>query len=72
MAKFIEVTDEGGQKHLINLAWVEDIWDQESGADIYFAFSCPNQIDQDYLRVQESYEEIKRKVGAEDAKRTDL
>ena len=70
MAKFIEVTDISGAKVLINPAWVEEIFEygQEEGSTIYFAFNCPNANDQDYLRVQESYEEIKRKVGTEDGK----
>ena len=67
MAKFIEVTALDGTKRLINLAWVEDIWDRGgTGVDIYFAFSAPHAFEQHFLRVLESYEEIKRKVGVED------
>ena len=63
MAKFIEVTALDGTKRLINTAWIEEIWDGEDGADIYFAFSCPNAVDQDYLRVQESYVEIQNAIA---------
>lgn len=62
MAKFIEVTDIAGTKRLINTAWVEEIWDAEGGTYIYFAYHCPNAVEQDYLRVQESYAGIKSKI----------
>ena len=68
VAKFIEVTNIAGKKRLINLAWVEDIWDEENGVCIYFAYSAPHAVEQHYIRVLESYEEIKRKVGAENGK----
>ena len=68
MAKFIEVTALDNTKRLINTAWIEEIWEGKN-ATIYFAFNCPNTVDQDALVVQESYEEVKRKVlGAEDGK----
>lgn len=66
MAKFIEVTAFDGTKRLINLAWVEEIWDRGGSVDIYLAFSCPHAAEQDRLRVRDSYEEIKRKVVTED------
>jgi hypothetical protein len=67
MAKFIEVTDVSDTKRLINTAWIEEIWDSGhtktiEGATIYFAFNCPNGVDQDSLCVKESYEDIKRMV----------
>ena len=70
MAKFIEVTNDcDGKKMLINLAWVEEICQGATGlVTIYFAFNCPDCIEQDYIHVKESYEEIKRKVGTEDGK----
>jgi uncharacterized protein YlzI (FlbEa/FlbD family) len=61
MAKLIEVTDLDGRKRLVNTAWIEEIWEGDN-ATIYFAFNCPNGVDQDSLVVQESYEEIKMKV----------
>lgn len=70
MPNFIEVTSAAtGKKHLINLAWIEEIRkDTSESVTIYLAFTSPNSYEQDYLRVRESYEEIKRKVGAEDGK----
>lgn len=62
MARFIEVTDCDGKKRIINLAWVEEVWEEENGVCIYFAFSAPHAGEQDYLYVRESYEEIKRKL----------
>lgn len=66
MAKFIEVTDLAGTKRLVNTAWIEEIWEGDN-ATLYFAFNCPNGVDQDSLVVQESYEDIKRMV-TEDGK----
>ena len=62
MAKMIEVTAYDGKKWLINTAWIEMISEDESGTTIYFAFYLPNSEEQDYIRTQENYEEIKMKV----------
>lgn len=62
MSNFIQVTDLAGTKRLINTAWIEEVWDTDDGATIYFAFNCPNAIDQDSLRVKESYAEIKDRI----------
>ena len=61
MAKFIEVTTLDGAKRLINTAWIEEIWEGDN-ATIYFAFQADNMVDQDSVKVMESYEEIKMKV----------
>jgi uncharacterized protein YlzI (FlbEa/FlbD family) len=61
MPNFIEVTDLGGTKHLINTAWIEEIWDGDN-ATIYFAFQAENTTDADSMVVEESYEEIKRMI----------
>ena len=62
MTKFIEVHLTGSSL-LINLAHVEEI---ECGTDgsctIYFAFSVPNAIEQDYIVPDETYEQIKNKI----------
>ena len=68
MAKFIEVTPrknpnaEHNGKCLINTRWVEEIHSKGDGACIYFAFTNPGCVEQDYMVVQESYEEVKMKV----------
>lgn len=63
MEQFIEVHIKEG-KRLINLRWVEEIHENPDGcATIYFAFNCPNSIDQDYMKVDESYNEILRGIG---------
>lgn len=55
MNKFIEV-HENGHPRLVNLAWVEEIRPMgDNHACIYFAFSVPNGVDQDFLEVDESY-----------------
>ena len=63
MEQFIEVHIKQ-EKRLINLRWVEEIHENQDGsATIYFAFNCPNAIDQDYMKVDESYNEVFRKFG---------
>ena len=58
MENFIEVHI-NEEKRLINLRWVEEIHKNPDGcATIYFAFNCPNTLDQDYMIVDEGYNEI--------------
>ena len=58
MEHFIEVHI-NEEKRLINLRWVEEIHENPDGCStIYFAFNCPKTIDQDYMKVDESYNEI--------------
>lgn len=58
MENFIEVHI-NEEKRLINLRWVEVIHENPDGcATIYFSFNCPNTLDQDYMIVDESYNEI--------------
>ena len=62
MEQFIEVHI-NEEKRLINLRWVEEIRENRDGrATIYFAFNCPDSIDQDYMNVDESYNEILREI----------
>ena len=57
MNKFIQV-HVNGVAHLINLAWVEEITQGNHGTTIYFAFNIPDALEQDYLVVDESYEDL--------------
>lgn len=62
MTKFIEV-HRNGASYLINLAHVEEILcDTDGKCAIYFAFSVPDAIEQDYLVPDETYEQIKSKI----------
>ena len=61
MAKFIEVHKDG-EPRLVNLDLVEDIWPTVNGAQIYFAFALPDCATQDFVTVDESYDELKRLV----------
>lgn len=62
MENFIEVHI-NEEKRLINLRLVEEIRENADGcATIYFAFNGPNAIDQDYMKVDESYNEILRLI----------
>lgn len=63
MTKFIEVHDVNGKSNLINLAQVEQIECETNGrCVIYFAFSLPDAIEQDYIVPKETYEQIKSKI----------
>lgn len=57
MNKFIEVTVKG-QRVLVNLDHVEDIRDSDGECVIYYAFTCPDAIDQDYIKPDQSYDEV--------------
>ena len=62
MKQFIEVHC-NGEKRFINLRWVEEIReDKDYCVTIYFAFTNPVLVNQDYLNVDESYDEIKRLI----------
>lgn len=62
MTKFIEVHF-NGVSHLINLAHVEEIiCDTDGKCTIYFAFSVPDAIEQDYIVPDETYKQIKDKI----------
>lgn len=62
MTKFIEVHF-NGMRHLINLAHVEEIiCDTDGKCTIYYAFSLPDTIEQDYIMPEETYEQIKSKI----------
>lgn len=62
MTKFIEV-HLNRKSFLINLAQVEQIECATNGrCVIYFAFSIPNAIEQDYIIPDETYDQIKNKI----------
>ena len=62
MTKFIEV-HRNGASSLINLAHVEEVkCDTDGSCTIYFAFSVPNAIEQDYIIPDETYDQIKSKI----------
>lgn len=62
MDQFIEL-HQNGEKRLINLRWVEEIReDKDYCVTIYFAFANPNSVNQDYLNIDESYDEVKRLI----------
>lgn len=62
MADFIEVHQQG-KPRLVNLDLVEDIWPTDNGAQIYFAFTGPDNTAQDFLTTDESYDKIKRIIA---------
>jgi len=52
--EFIELTDEDGQKFMINISRVETIWRAYKGCSI------ATINDTEFISVQESYDEVKR------------
>lgn len=62
MADFIEV-HQLGKPRLVNLDWVEEIWPTENGTQIYFAFTSPDAVSQDFITTDESYDKIKRIIA---------
>lgn len=68
---FIELTNyETGQKELVNTRWIEEIRNNADYSTVYFAFHVDSEYTQDYLKVTEEYDEIKRllRLGDRDTK----
>ena len=62
MADFITVFQEK-QERIINMDWIEEIRPFDDGsAVIYFAFQNRGCYEQDYIKTDESYGEVKRKI----------
>lgn len=62
MAEFITVFEDH-QERMINLDWVEEIRPLDDGrAVIYFAFQNAGYIEQDQIKTDESYGEVKQKI----------
>lgn len=62
MPEFIEV-HENGEERLVNLRWVEEIRPDEDGkAVIYFAFQGVGYIEQDCIKADECYADVKRLI----------
>ena len=57
MNRFIEV-HKNGKPCLINTRWIEEI----TGNTIYFAFTVPQAIEQDYIKADETYEQLKELI----------
>lgn len=62
MADFIEVHRQG-EPRMVNLDWVEEIWPTDNGTEIYFAFTGPSDVSQDFITTDESYDMIKRIIA---------
>lgn len=57
MSDFIMV-HVNGESRMINLYWVEEVCDNDGAATIYFAFTGPECVEQDYIVPDETYNEI--------------
>lgn len=61
---FIELTNyKTGQKELVNTQWIEEIGDGIEYRTVYFAFHIGKECLQDYLDVEEEYNDIKHLLG---------
>ena len=66
MSEFIEVT-ENGEERLVNLRWVEEVRpDGDGKAVIYFAFQGVGYIEQDCIKADECYADVKRLIWRTD------
>lgn len=61
MPKFF-IVHHNGERRFVNLDWVEEIHDEGEHATIYFAFNCPDACSQDYLKTDESFDEVLKKI----------
>lgn len=59
MAKFIEVHCNGTPR-LLNLGMIEEIYPVLNSSQIYFIYTSPGE--QDFVTVDESYDELKRLI----------
>ena len=59
MKGFIEVTDERKTKHLINIRHIEEV----TNSMIYLDVVNPDAFEQDHVKCEESYEEIRAKIA---------
>ena len=57
MNRFIEV-HRNGKPCLINTRWIEEITD----STIYLAFTVPYAIEQDHIKTDETYEQLKELI----------
>lgn len=58
MKGFIEVTNEKGPKHLVNIRHIEEV----VNSTIYLDVVNPHCDEQDYIFCEECYEEIRAKI----------
>ena len=59
MADFIQVHNKHNDcAMLINLNWVEEIVDYDSGPTIFFSFPADNSYHQDYIETKESFDDL--------------
>lgn len=64
MKGFIDVTDIAGERRLINVRHIEEIAkDDEERCTIYMAYHPPHGIDQNYVIVDMSFDEIKETIS---------
>lgn len=62
MKGFIEVLNENNNRVLININYIEGVFESNNGCSIYFGFHSPNNNPFDYEYVEEPYERIKSKI----------
>lgn len=49
-----------GKERIVNLAWVEEIWEDFGHAVIYFAFQGEGYTEQDHICTDETYSAVKQ------------
>lgn len=64
MKGFIEVLNENNNRVLININYIEGVFESKNSCIIYFSFHSPNNNSFDYEYIEEPYESIKSKIEA--------
>lgn len=60
--KFIVVHFQGSEI-MLNIDWIEMITESDDGScTIYFSITLPNADEQDFLKPEESYQDVKRMI----------
>lgn len=52
-----------GKEVMLNTDWIEMVTESDDGScTIYFSLCIPNSDEQDYLKPEESYQDVKRMI----------
>ena len=59
MANFIELVERrSGRKVCVNVRYIEQVIADDYGCAVYFAFNCPDAVEQDFISTKMSYDEV--------------
>lgn len=59
MSRFIEITDGCNNRRLLNVNYIEEVFELDNGkSEINLAFNCPNATEQDNIIVNIPFDEL--------------